>query len=84
MLGKKSKNLTEEFLNIVFFYLLIKKRGEQMAKAKTPKQLEIKIKSLKKQITTLEKKKKVADVKAVKKKTVKKATTKKAVNKKRR
>jgi len=58
-----------------------------MANAKTPKQLEIKIKSLKKQITTLEKRKKTAEVKqTTKKKTVakKKVSKRKAVQKRRR
>lgn len=52
-----------------------------MAKAKTPKQLDIKIGSLRKQITKLEGQKKrakaAAKKKAAKKKTAKKKTTKK-------
>ena len=54
-----------------------------MAKAKTPKQIALKIKQLKKQITGLEKaKKKVAAKKPVKKKSV--AKRKSAKKKKRR
>ena len=47
-----------------------------MAKAKTPKQLDIKIKSLKKQVTKLEAQKKKAVV-AVKKKPARKKVAKK-------
>ena len=49
-----------------------------MAKAKTPKQLDIKIKSLKKQVTKFEAQKKRAVV-AVKKKPVKKKAVKRKV-----
>jgi hypothetical protein len=69
---------------------MINKRGDKnMAKAKTPKQLEIKIKSLKKQLAKLESQKIRAVAaskkkKASKKKVAKKATKKrKAIKKKR-
>ena len=55
----------------------------KMARAKTPKQLDVKIRSLKKQITKLEKQKKKA-VAAQKKKKTKKKPAKKKASKKRR
>jgi hypothetical protein len=59
-----------------------------MARPKTPKQLEIKINSLKKQVGKLEQQKKKADIaakkKAVKKKVVKRKPAKKKAAKKRK
>jgi hypothetical protein len=81
--------VTKEFLNKIYLILLIKFRGEKqkkMAKAKTPKQLDISIRSLKKKIVVLEGQKKraiIASKKKVKKKVVKKKTTKRKVKKRR-
>jgi hypothetical protein len=53
-----------------------------MAKAKTPKQIDIKIRSLKKQITKLEGQKKRAKITKKPKKTAKKKSVKKKVTRK--
>ena len=57
-----------------------------MALPKTPKQCDIKIKSLKKQVTVMEKRRKIlaAVKKSVKKKAVKKKPTKKKVARKKK
>jgi len=67
-----------------FLVLIIKKRFLKMAKAKTPKQLAIKIRSLNKQVSKLEKQRKRALAKPKKKKVVMKKTKRKVARKKKR
>jgi len=73
----------QKFLNLVFFIKVIKIEVTKMAKAKTPKQIAVKIKSLKRQVTKLEKQRKRA-MAAKKKKPKKKVVKKKAKKKKKR